>query len=169
MKSELKSLLSKPIFPTGFSGRYLTKEGSLNIPSLVANGGSSISVKTNTPDPAVADGDDVNDDDDNDEIQALPAVVHAAPAMSAVEMAKKEITKLKKLKANNPVIVAGKDDQRTHARKKAKQKAKDERKKRNKSLRGGGEGGGAKDAEGKGTGKESLEDDGFPKATFSFE
>merc|ERR1719431_2334147 len=37
MKSELANLLSKQIFPTGFSGRYLTKEGALNVPSLVMN------------------------------------------------------------------------------------------------------------------------------------
>lgn len=164
MKSELKTLLSKPIFPTGFSGRYLTKEGALNVPSLLVNGGSSIGA-TAGPTPAVEDEDE--EDYDNDDVQAPPAVVHAAPALSAVEMAKKEITKLKKLKASNPVIVAGKDDERTHARKKAKQKAKDERKKRNKALRGGG--GGAKDAEGKETGEEILEDDGFPKATFTCE
>ena len=171
MKSELKNLLSKPIFPTGFSGRYLTKEGALNIPSLLASGGSFVNAKATSG--IEEDGEDVDDDNVNDQgsrfkdDKAPPVILHAAPAVSAVEMAKKEITKLKKLKASNPVVVAGKDDQRTKARKKAKQRAKDERKKRNRELKGGG--GGAKGAEGKGTAKGDLEDDGFPKATFTCE
>ena len=141
----MKNLLSKPIFPTGFSGRYLTKEGAFSVPSLMNNGAAS----------TVSAG----------ETGAID------PAKSAVEMAKKEIVKLKKLKASNPVVRAGKDDERTKARKKAKQKAKDERKKRNRELKGGGakakgegEGGG-----GGGGGKGDLMDDGFPKPTFTFE
>ena len=86
-------------------------------------------------------------------------------------MAKKEIAKLKKLKASNPVITAGKDDERMKARKKAKQKAKDERKKRNRELKGGGKKkDGAEDGGGgEGGGKGDLMDDGFPKPTFTFE
>merc|ERR1712142_1134628 len=94
LKTDLKNLLSKPIFPAGFSGRYLTKEGAFNVPSLLING---------------------------NQFGAKPAVEGTAGSdntNSAVEMAKKEIAKLKKLKASNPVITAGKDDERMKARKK---------------------------------------------------